>query len=434
VPDWIPGRTWYHVYALGAVGAPLVTRADEPVEHRLGAVERWLDHLADLGVGVLLLGPVFASLTHGYDTVDPLRVDPRLGDETDLAHLIDACHDRDIRILLDGVFNHVSRAFPPFIDVLEHKDASPYRDWFRLNFDADGPDGFTYKTFEGHEALVALNHRSPHVLDWAITVADHWLARGVDGFRLDAAYAVLPSFWSAFTDALHSQHPDAYFVAEMIHGDYTAFVDATGVDSVTQYELWKAIWSACNDHNLFELAWALDRHATHARTFAPLTFVGNHDVARLRTRLADPAHVAHALVTLFTVPGSPCVYYGDEFALEGVKEDRAGGDDAIRPPFPPSVATDDTSRATESLHRELIGLRRVRPWLTTATLEVVRTANQSIEYVTVSDAGALAVVLNLSDAGVPVGDHVRAWHLVAGTVGDALVPPGAWAILEATTA
>ncbi len=150
----------------------------------------------------------------------------------------------------------------------------------------------------------------------------------------------------------------------MIHGDYAAFVDGSGVDSVTQYELWKAIWSSLNDGNFHELDWALQRHNDFLSRFAPLTFVGNHDVTRIASKLERSEQVAHALVLLFTTGGVPAVYAGDELGYRGVKEERAGGDDAVRPKFgTPPVPLDAAGRETWNLHQYLIGLRRRNPWL-----------------------------------------------------------------------
>jgi glycosidase len=162
----------------------------------------------------------------------------------------------------------------------------------------------------------------------------HWLDRGAHGWRLDAAYAVPRPFWRNVLPAVRARHPDAYIFGEVIHGDYAGFVRDTGVDAVTQYELWKAIWSALNDRNLFELAWALGRHNVMLDSFVPQTFVGNHDVTRLASQLRDERHLAHALVVLMTIGGTPSIYAGDEQAFRGIKEHRAGGDDAIRPAFP----------------------------------------------------------------------------------------------------
>jgi glycosidase len=336
--------------------------------------------------------------------------------------LLGDCRRRGIRVLFDGVFNHVGRDFGPFQDVLAHGRDSAYATWFRLDFDQGGPDGFGYADFEGHRHLVALNHDEPAVADYVAAVMGHWLAFGADGWRLDAAYAVPPPFWRATVGRAREQHPDAWFAGEVIHGDYPAWVRDGGLDSVTQYELWKAIRSSLNDLNFFELAWALDRHDTFVRDFAPLTFVGNHDVTRLASALSDPRRLDLALVVLFTVGGVPTVYAGDEQAFRGVKRDAADGDDEIRPAFPDSPAGLATvGQAVFRLHQELIGLRRRHPWLHRATTRVLQLANKHLAYETVSADGTqrLTVLLNAADDEHDFG-------LGAGT---SVAGPG-WSILE----
>jgi cyclomaltodextrinase / maltogenic alpha-amylase / neopullulanase len=403
VPDWVPGRVLYHLHSLGAAGAPAANPDVSAGDHcgrGLRMLQGWLDHVAELGSGGVLLTPIFVSSTHGYDTVDPFRIDQRLGDERDFAAFAAACHERDLRVVLDGVFNHVGRGFGPFRDVLDRGASSPYADWFRLDFGHDEGDGFAYRCFEGHRELVALNHRSEAVLDWAASVASHWLDRGADGWRLDAAYAMPVPFLAALAGRIRSERPDALVFGEVIHGDYARFVTEGGLDSVTQYELHKAIWSSLNDGNFFELAWALGRHSDFVARFVPVTFVGNHDVTRLASQLDDPTHLEAALAVLFTVPGVPCVYYGDELAWHGVKEHRAGGDDAIRQPLPPAgpAPADEGQAWALDLYRRFVALRRARPWLTDAVLEIGDLANRRVSYtVTARDpgAGSLSVVLDL---------------------------------------
>jgi cyclomaltodextrinase / maltogenic alpha-amylase / neopullulanase len=414
--DWLPGRVLYQLHSLGAAGAPAANpdvSAAEPCGRGLRVLSGWLDHVAGLGCGGVLLTPIFVSATHGYDTVDPFRIDQRLGDEADFEAFVSACHERDLRVVLDGVFNHVGRAFGPFRDVLERRASSPFAGWFRLDFDRDDGDGFAYRCFEGHRDLVALNHRSDAVLDWAASVASHWLDHGADGWRLDAAYAMPVPFLAALAGRIRSERPDAFVFGEVIHGDYVRFVTEGGLDSVTQYELHKAIWSSLNDANLFELAWALGRHRDFAARFAPVTFAGNHDVTRFASQLGDPGHLAAALAVLFTVPGRPCIYYGDELAWRGVKEHRAGGDDAIRPALPPDGAApgDEGQAWALDLHGQLIALRRARPWLTDADIEVGDLANRRITYtVTAPDAGSLVVVIDLD---APTPEPPPGWHPIA---------------------
>ncbi|OBF11382.1 alpha-amylase family glycosyl hydrolase [Mycobacterium sp. ACS4331] len=435
-PGWVEHAIWWQVYPLGFVGAfpATVPPSDPPTpgEHRLRRVTAWLDHAVTLGASGVALGPVFASRTHGYDTTDHLKIDPRLGDDADFDDLIDQAHRRGLRVLLDGVFNHVGVDFPPHVAALAG-DAEAAR-WFV------GRPG-RFHTFEGHGELITLNHRSDVVADHVTEVMTHWLDRGADGWRLDAAYAVPPAFWARVLPRVRDRHPDAWFVAEVIHGDYAALVDTAGFDSVTQYELWKAIWSALNDRNFHELDWALQRHNDFLDTFVPLTFIGNHDVTRIATQLDDTRHVAHALLLLMTTGGVPSIYAGDEFGFTGRKEERVGGDDAIRPEFPaPPLPVDDAGVATFGLHQFLIGLRRRHPWLHRARTSALRLDNQHYVFETRHGEDALIVALNLTDDALTLrlSDVDRgAALMLAGTaappervVTEASVPPHGWLVLQ----
>jgi cyclomaltodextrinase len=415
--EWIRHAIWWQVYPLGFTGAERTALPDgAPAVPRLRHVEAWLPHLVDLGCNGLALGPVFASQTHGYDTVDHFAVDRRLGTDDDLQHLLDACHGRGVRVLLDGVFNHVGRDFPRFRDVLDQGPGSPSASWFHVNPDPGAPDGFTYRDFEGHGGLVTLNHDDDEVAEHVIRVLTSWCDRGVDAWRLDAAYAVPPEFWRRVLPQVREAHPDLWVVGEVIHGDYAGYVSASGVDSVTQYELWKAVWSSLNDRNLFELAHALRRHGEMVRTFLPQTFVGNHDVTRLASRLGDPRHVPLALALLFTLPGIPTVYYGDELGLTGVKEDREGGDDAVRPAFPPHPDDlGDAGRDRLALHQQLIGIRRRHPWLVDAAPEEPDLlTNDVLAFRLTADGESLGVVLNAGDDAAETTLPIRDAEVLAG--------------------
>jgi glycosidase len=435
--SWSDSVIWWQVYPLGFVGAEKhALPGDSPVQHRLPQLLGWLDYLIELGCNGLALNPVFASETHGYDIVDHFAVDARLGDDADIDQLIAACHDRGIRVLFDGVFNHVGRAFPGFADVIDRGRDSDWADWFHIDWDdADAHDGFGYRTFEGHGALVVLNHDSPAVADYVVAVMTHWLDRGIDGWRLDAAYAVPLPFWRTVTDRVRERYPDAWFVGEVIHGDFPTWVDDGGLDSVTQYELWKSIWSSLNDGNFFELSWTVERHLTFCASFTPLTFLGNHDVTRIASKLTDIRTLEHALVLLFTLPGVPAVYYGDEQGFRGEKEDREGGDDAVRPEFPGGPE----SLAQEGwpiyrLHQDLIGLRRRHSWLTSARVEVLTLANEQFGYRAFGPGGeSLVVLLNIGDEpfGFPLED-IGAVELLLGNAGDVdgAVNAHGWAVLR----
>jgi glycosidase len=434
---WAEHVIWWQLHPISFTGAAPIavdTGALDAAAPRLSRLEAWLDYLIDLGCNGLALGPVFASESHGYDTVDYFRIDPRLGTDDDFGRLVTASRSRGIRLLLDGVFNHVGRGFPAFQDVRAHGRSSGYANWFRLDFDAGGPDGFGYADFEGHRNLVALNHAEPAVQDYVSDVMRYWLDRGAAGWRLDAAYAVPVAFWRTVTGRVRRDHPDAWFVGEVIHGDYTAIVRDGGLDSVTQYELWKAIWSSLNDGNFFELAWALDRHNGFAEVFTPLTFVGNHDVTRIASGVGDPRHLPHALAILFTVAGTPSIYAGDEQAFRGVKYDRAGGDEEIRPAFPDTPdGLAPYGWPVYRLHQDLIGLRRRHPWMARARTRVLHLENEALAYESADPAGGAGVVvmLNISDAPVtfPLTGLAGKPVLGSDSTGEQLEPHG-WAVLE----
>jgi glycosidase len=434
--NWVEQAIWWQIYPLGFVGAEQESVAGTGVTHRLGHLTAWLDYAENLGVSGILLGPIFASSTHGYDTTDHFEIDRRLGDDADFDALIKAAQDRGLRVILDGVFNHVGRDCPIFQRAIAGGPDSAEAAWFRLTWKTVGeePD---YATFEGHRQLVALNHDAPDVADYVTRVMRHWLGRGADGWRLDAAYAVPRRFWKNVLSTVRERHPDAYIFGEVIHGDYAGFVRATGVDAVTQYELWKAIWSALNDRNFFELAHAMERHNALLDTFVPQTFVGNHDVTRIASQLTDERHLAHALVILMTCAGLPSIYAGDEQAFRGIKEHRAGGDDAIRPAFPATPAElAPFGWPVYRLHQELIGLRRRHPWLHQARSRAVELRNTDFLFEAFHEERRLWVALNLADAPVvrkiPAAVEKLAGDIALrrnGATTEITLPPHGWAIL-----
>lgn len=427
----IDSAIWWHLYPLGFLDAEKST--DGPpgqVQHRLRGLEPWLDYMADLGCTGLQLGPIFASETHGYDTIDHFRIDPRLGDQDDFDQLLEAARQRGLRVLLDGVFNHIGRQFAVFQDALSGGPDSAAARWFHFYWHADrAPD---VEVFEGHQSLVSFNHSEPAVADYVVDTMKHWLERGVAGWRLDAAYAVAPQFWARVLPRVREQFPDAYFVGEVIHGDYVNFASQSELDAVTQYELWKATWSSLNDRNFFELTAALERHESFLQHMIPMTFLSNHDVTRIASKLNDERYLPHAVAMWMTVGGAPSLYAGDEQGFRGVKEDRPGGDDAVRPAFPPTpedLAPEGWS--LHELHKQLIALRRERPWLADARTEVRSRTNTTLIYrssARVDAQQSIDVALNLEDEPLPLPGHE--WKPLAGDVAaDAnAVPPHGWAI------
>jgi cyclomaltodextrinase / maltogenic alpha-amylase / neopullulanase len=445
VGPWVERAIWWQIYPLGFVRAEREAGTGASIAHRFGHLSGWLEYAVDLGASGILLGPIFASSTHGYDTLDHFRIDPRLGDDADFDEFVAVAHRLGLRVILDGVFNHVGREHPAFQRAIAGGPDSPEASWFRLTWSAEAVSGQQadqepdYATFEGHRQLVALNHDEPAVVDYVTRVMSHWLGRGADGWRLDAAYAVPRQFWVRVLPAVRARNPDAYIFGEVIHGDYAGFVRETGVDGVTQYELWKAIWSALNDRNFFELAWALERHNAMLASFVPQTFIGNHDVTRIASRLLDERHLAHALVILMTCGGVPSIYAGDEQAFRGIKEHRAGGDDAIRPAFPATPAgLAPFGWPTYRLHQELIGLRQRHPWLNRARSRVTELHNSDLLFEASYENNRLWIALNLADAPVTRAIPAAIGKLAGdcavhrtGATSEITLPPHGWGIFEA---
>ncbi|WP_432560319.1 alpha-amylase family glycosyl hydrolase [Granulicoccus sp. GXG6511] len=391
---------WWQIYPLGAVGAPIHGRRvlhfpGEDAGHRLRQLDAWLDYAIELGCSGLLLGPIFESTAHGYDTVDHLRLDGRLGDDADWDHFVAECHRRGLAIVLDGVFNHVGVLHP-----LVEECVAAGGGMVRVRDGVPEP-------WEGHGDLALLDHSDPRVADFVVDVMVHWLGRGAAGWRLDVAYAVPAEFWTAVIRRVREHHPDAIFIGEVIHGDYAEIARAASLDSVTQYELWKAIWSSLVDQNMWELAWALQRHDEFSRELVTQTFVGNHDVDRIASKVGDVG-AALAAVVLMTVPGMPSVYYGDEQGFRGEKVDGQWADAPVRPPLPPAPADLAPNGAwLFRIYQDLIGLRRRNAWVTRGRLEVTGKQDEWITYDVMGDGGRMSVRLDL-------GSRPRAEVLVNG--------------------
>ncbi len=411
-PDWLEHAIGWHVYPLGFTGAPVhgdesdAAVAAAPGTSRLDHLIDWLDYVQELGLNVLQLGPIFESATHGYDTLDYFRIDRRLGDDAAFDRLIAAAHERGIKVLLDGVFNHLSSQAPMFREALDDPDSASAK---LFDVDRSGEEP-TAPCFEGHLELVEFDHRAPETAEFVESVMRHWLERGIDGWRLDAAYAVDPNFWARVLPSVRADFPHAFIYGEVIHGDYVDIVARSTMDSATEYELWKATWSALKDHNFYELEWTLGRHDAFLESFVPVTFVGNHDVTRIASQVGQDKAVL-ALVVLMTVGGIPLIYYGDEQGYTGVKEERFGGDDQVRPVFPATPEELSTlGNWMHDAHRQLIGLRRRHPWLHRATVTVTSIANERITYDVGADGRSLSVALEITgkpSAEIREGENVE---------------------------
>lgn len=324
---WYDEAVFYHIYPLGMADAPKENTYGEPV-HRLNNLIPWIQHIKDIGCNAIYIGPLFESVGHGYETTDYKKLDSRLGDNEDLKNYVAKCHEAGIRVIFDGVFNHTGRDFFAFRDIKEKREGSQYRDWYcNVNFGGNNEynDGFSYENWGGYNLLVKLNQRNPAVKDYICDVIRFWVKEfDVDGIRLDAADVLDFDFMKALRSVANEVKPEFWLMGEVIHGDYSRWVNEGTLHSVTNYHLHKALYSGHNDHNYFEIAHTVKRlyelGGNNPNGFRLYNFVDNHDVERIYTKLNNKAHYAPVHVLLYTLPGIPSVYYGSEFGIEGKKE------------------------------------------------------------------------------------------------------------------
>lgn len=331
---WAEESVIYQIYPLGMCGAPFEN--DGVQAHRILRVQEWIPHLEKLGITAVLFNPLFESDTHGYNTRDYRKVDVRLGTNEDLKKVCGALHEAGIRVIFDGVFNHVGRGFGPFQDVLKNREGSPYRDWFYIHFDGnDGyNDGLWYEGWEGNYDLVKLNLDNPAVCDYLIDSVRFWVNEfDVDALRLDVAYMVNRNFLKRLRYETGRMKQDFYLIGEILGGDYKQIVNGEMCHSCTNYECYKGLYSSFNSMNLFEINHSLIRQFgsdpwTLYRGYHLLNFADNHDVTRLASILNNERHLPLAYALMFGMPGIPCIYYGSEWGVKGRKED---GDPSLRP-------------------------------------------------------------------------------------------------------
>ena len=328
---WYDEAVFYHIYPLGLSGAPKQNEYGEPV-HRLKDMKVWIDHIKECGFNAIYIGPLFESVGHGYETTDYKKLDSRLGDNEDLIDFVATCHEKGIRVIFDGVFNHTGRDFFAFKDIKENRENSKYRDWYcNVNFWGNNEynDGFSYDNWGGYNLLAKLNQRNPEVRDYICDVIRFWVSEfDVDGIRLDAADVLDFDFMKALRHVANEVKPEFWLMGEVIHGDYNRWANENTLHSVTNYHLHKALYSGHNDHNYFEIAHTV-KHLNDMGGLKLYNFTDNHDVERIYTKLNNKKHFAPAHILCYTLPGVPSMYYGSEFGIEGKKE--RWSDDSLRP-------------------------------------------------------------------------------------------------------
>ena len=381
---WAYNETFYQIYPIGFCGAPV--HNDGVTEHRILKLADWAEYLQELGIGSIILNPIFESDNHGYDTRDFKKIDCRLGTNDDFKEVCQTLHDHDVKIMLDGVFNHVGRGFWAFKDVQEKKWDSPYKDWFCINFDGNSGynDGFWYEGWEGHYELVKLNLQNPAVVDYLLECVKMWIEEfGIDGLRLDVAYSLDHNFMKRLRRYCEEIRPGFALIGEVLFGDYNLIVNDEMLQSCTNYECYKGLYSSFNSMNMFEIAHSLNRQ------YGPeqwCIYRGKH----LMT-FADNG-------LLFGMPGIPCIYYGSEWGEEGQKA--PDNDYALRPCFEEPKPNELTA-----FIKALIALRRESDALCNGTYHNVVITNHQLVFERRTDSERVLVAINASDSEYTAGSH-----------------------------
>lgn len=393
---WAYNSVFYQIYPIGFCGAP--TQNDGECVPRIRKLLDWSGYLQELGVDSILLNPIFESDSHGYDTRDFKKIDCRLGTNDDFASVCKDLHAHGVKIVLDGVFNHVGRGFWAFKDVQEKKWDSPYKDWFHINFDGNSNynDGFWYEGWEGHFELVKLNLQNPAVADYLLECIKYWVDTfDIDGLRLDVAYSLDHGFMQRLRSYVEELKDGFVLIGEVLFGDYNLIVNERMLHSCTNYECYKGIYSSFNSMNLFEIA-----HSLH-RQFGPdpwciyrgkhlVTFVDNHDVTRLASILTNDKHIPLAYGLLFGMPGIPCLYYGSEWGQPGEKA--PDNDYALRPCF----ETPMPNELTEYI-KQLIRIRQNSDALCNGSYKNIIIQNHQLVFERCSDTERIIVAINAAD-------------------------------------
>ena len=393
---WYDSAVFYHIYPLGLCGCPHDNNGHEA--HHFDKITEWSDHAWQLGCNAIYIGPLFESGSHGYDTIDYRKVDRRLGTNDEFKAYVKHCHDHGQKVIVDGVFNHTGRGFFAFQDLKQYREGSRYRDWYcNVNFWGNNEynDGFSYDNWGGHNLLVKLNMWNQDVKNYLFDTVRFWITEfDIDGIRLDAADVLDFGFMRDLRGVCDSMKREFWLMGEVIHGDYSRWANAGMLNSVTNYELHKGLFSGHNDHNYFEIAHSVKRLLGIVGDKIRLyTFVDNHDVARIYSKLNNKAHLANVIMLLYTLPGIPSVYYGSEFGIEGDKQ--YGSDWNLRPDL--DLSSFDENADLPKLHRALAKIKARFPEVTWGEYKELNLTTRQYAFARILDGKAVITALNNDD-------------------------------------
>lgn len=429
----------YHIFTMGYCGAETTQDQCEGIHHRLTKIEAQLPYLNKLGINTLLLGPLFSSISHGYDTTDYRQVDPRLGTNEDLNHLVKTCHQHGIGVILDCVFNHVGRNFFAFQDLKQNREQSNYKEWFdQVNFwdNNEYNDGFSYHNWAGCNNLVKLNLHHPEVKKYLTETLMFWLDHfDIDGVRMDAANVMDLNFIRELGDAARAKKSDFWMIGESVMGDYSQMVEVSRLDSVTNYEDYKGMYSSLNDRNYFEIAYSFNRLFAQGglyQHFLTYNFVDNHDVDRIASTLNDERDLEPIYLMLFTMPGIPSLYYGSE---AGIKARKGANTDAPLRPAVEEISFDLNNPLTQKIQK-MIAIRKNVEALRSGCYAQLFVQSCQMGFLRMTEHQEVIALFNCDAAPAQIhhdhlnGDyfdlyHQKAWHLS----GNVTIPPKSGMIL-----
>jgi glycosidase len=402
--DNFSDKFFYHIYPIGMCGVPARNNFACPAGSGLRSLTNHIDRLSRLGVNAVYIGPLFESGSHGYDTVDYFHVDRRLGSNADLTDLVRSFHDKGILVILDAVFNHTGRDFFAFKDIQQFRSASKYTDWYvHLNFSQNNQhnDGFSYEGWAGHTDLVKLNGNSPEVREHLFAAARFWIDEfDIDGLRLDAANVMSVDFMRELSAHCKARKPRFWLMGEMVAGDYRTLAHEGCLNSVTNYELYKGLWSSFNDRNFYELSWTLKRQSAEDGLYPHLglyNFADNHDVNSVASVLKNPAHLFPLYGILFCAPGIPSIYYGSEYGVRG-ERDRYS-DQALRPAWDDSWQQDIAGQALFRGIADFVRVRSGSEALKYGSYRELFVSHEQFAFLRESGHERVIVAINAADAG-----------------------------------
>ena len=394
---WYDSAVFYHIYPLGLCGCPHDNNG-ETGEH-FDKLNEWAEHAKRIGCNAIYIGPLFESGSHGYDTTDYRLVDRRLGTNDDFKQFVKNCHANDVKVIVDGVFNHTGREFFAFQDIKQNRENSRYKDWYcNVNFWGNNEynDGFSYDNWGGYNLLAKLNLWNPEVKNYHLETVKFWVDEfDIDGIRLDAADVLDFGFMKELRSFCNGLKPDFWLMGEVIHGDYSRWANNDMLHSVTNYELHKGLYSGHNDHNYFEIAHTIKRLNGIVGDKKLYTFCDNHDVARIYSKLNNKAHMYNVAILVYTVPGIPSIYYGSEFGIPGNKEN--GSDWNLRPDL--NLADFNEKDELPALYTTLGHLKQRFPELTYGDYRELYLTTGQFAFARCLDGRAVVTALNNADNG-----------------------------------